>query len=257
MASLRELQLGLSRDVFAGGETRFGAYIQANGIPGDQRLGIYRNNAYQSFTQSLRGTYPVVERLVGEEFFRYAAREYITQYPATSGNLHDFGGSFCEFLSAFEPAASLTYLPDVARLEWYYERVYYEAHSPPLNPAALTGVPEERYGDLRFVLNPACRLLRSDYPILRIWQVGQAEYEDEPSVDFNSGGDTLLLIRTRTLNVEIQRIETGEFTLLHGLADGLDFAAACEAALDSQADFDVAASFRKHIAQGALIDFSL
>ena len=35
---------------------------------------------------------------------------------ARGGNLHDFGVEFPDFLSGFEPAAQLVYLPDTARL---------------------------------------------------------------------------------------------------------------------------------------------
>ena len=257
MHGLRELQLGFSRDLFSGGGTGFGDRLKDNGLSGDRRLQIYRNNSYIGFTNALRTTYPVVERLVGEGFFRYAAHHYITRYPSTAGDLHEFGALFPEFLRTFEAAAELVYLPEVARLEWAYEKVYYAAGCAPLDPRALAAVPPERYGGLRFTLNPASRLLASDYPILRIWQVNQTNYEGDQTVDLNSGGVKLLLLRNTALDVEIQPLAEGGFALLQALAEGCDVAGACEQALAVQVDVDLTASFQRHLLQGALVDFSL
>jgi hypothetical protein len=257
MHGLRELQLGFSRDVFSGGGTGFGDRLKDHGLSADRRLQIYRNNSYTGFTNTLRTTYPVVERLVGEGFFRYAAHHYITCYPSTAGDLHEFGALFPEFLQTFEAAAELVYLPDVARLEWAYEKVYYAAGRALLNPQALAVVPPECYGELRFTLNSASQLLASDYPILRIWQVNQADYEGDQTVDLDTGGSKLLLLRNSALDVEIQPLAEGEFALLQALAEGCNCTGACEQALAVQADFDVPASFQRHLLQGTLVDFSL
>ena len=257
MHKLRELQQVFSQHVFSDSGTPFSTQIRANGLSGSRRLQIYRNNTYLNLTAALQSTYPVVERLVGEGFFRYAAHRYITQYPSTSGNLHEFGATFAEFLSAFEPAAELGYLPDMARLEWCYEKVYFAPWPPPLDLKSLESIPPAHYDALRFTFNPACRLLASDYPILRIWQVNQAGYTGEQIVDLDAGGVRLLLIRNHTLDVEIQSLEAGEFTLLQTLAEGRDFATACAHALETQPDYDLPLSFRRHIVQGTWIGYSL
>lgn len=257
MPSLRELQLGFSRAVF-GGEAGFGqGCIETDALSGERRLQIYRNNTYASLSDALRSTYPVVHRLVGDGFFRYAAHRYITRYPSTSGNLHDFGAQFPEFLAGFEPAAALTYLPDVARLEWACEQVSHAAEAPLLDPLALAGVSEEHYGELRFTLNPAGRLLASGYPVLRIWQVNQEDYAGDQTVDLEEGGVRLLILRNAELEVEIQALQGGEFAFLQTLAEGRPFAEACECALETQPDFDLPAGFRRHIVQGTLVDFRL
>jgi hypothetical protein len=254
--TLRELQLSFSRDIFSGSETGFGKQLRANGLNGDRRLQVYRNNTYLNFTAALQATYPVVQRLVGEGFFRYAAHSYITGYPASSGDLHEFGATFPDFLGRFEPAAAQSYLADVARLEWAYERVYYAADHAALDVGALAKVPTDCYGELRFVLHPASRLLSSAYPILGIWQINQEDYEGDQTIHLDEGGDRLLILRTPQLDVEIQRLAEGEFALLQALAIGHNFAAACELALEAQPDLDVPTCFRHHVMQGTLVHFS-
>ncbi|MEE4379750.1 MAG: DNA-binding domain-containing protein [Candidatus Competibacteraceae bacterium] len=256
MPSLRELQTEFSRAVF-GNELSFGAYVRPDGgLNPEHRVGIYRNNTFANFTDALQLTYPVVQRLVGDEFFSYAAAHYIGQTPSTSGDLQEYGDTFPEFLRTFKPAASLPYLPDVASLEWAYEQVFYAAEPDPLDTLAMSRIPEERYGDLRFTLSPASRLLTSAYPVLRIWQVNQDGFAGDQSVDLDSGGNQLLIIR-RHLQVELEPLTEGEYVLLQALSDQLDFTTACEQALAQQPDFNLPASFQRHVAQGTLTNFSL
>ena len=257
MSRLRELQADFAQAVLNGVDTAFGHYIRASGLGGERRLQVYRNNVFLSLTEALKAVYPVTQRLVGGDFFRYAAARYIPLYPSTSGNLHDFGGFLPEFLATFEPTAALTYLPDVARLEWAYHQVFHAAHHPPLDLAALAVAPAERHGELTFTLHPAARLLASAFPILRIWQVNQADFVGEPTVDLTEGGIRLLLIRRENLEIELQPLPAGEFAFLQALAEQQDFATACERALAVQADVDLPALFSKHVQQGTLVDFSL
>jgi hypothetical protein len=97
-------------------------------------------------------------------------------------------------------------------------------------------------------------LLASAYPVRRIWEVNQPGYDGEQVVDLSTGGNKLLVFRNATLDVEMQSLREGEFTLLQTLADGQDFATACEQALTREPDFDVPGNFRHHIVQGTLVD---
>jgi hypothetical protein len=257
MSRLRELQAGFAQAVLEGVQTDFGRHILAAGLGSERRLQVYRNNVFLSLTEALKAVYPVTQRLVGEGFFRYAVTHYIPLHPSASGNLHDFGGCLPEFLATFEPAVELTYLPEVARLEWAYHQVFHAAEQPPLDLAALAAVPAERHGELKFTLHPAARLLASAFPILRIWQVNQEDFSGDPAVELSEGGIRLLIIRRENLEIELQPLPAGEFALLQALAEQQDFATACERALATQADVDLPALFSKHVQQGTLVDFSL
>ncbi|NJM11364.1 MAG: DUF2063 domain-containing protein, partial [Synechococcaceae cyanobacterium SM1_2_3] len=206
-----------------------------------------------NLTASLRATYPVICRLVGDSFFDYVAAQYITAYPSRSGDLEEFGGDFARFLEIFTPAAELVYLPDVARLEWIYRQIFYAADHPPLDLSALAQVPAEQQGDLHFQLHPAARLLQSAFPILRIWQVNQADYAGDAAVDLTAGGIRLLALRRDHFEIEFQPLSVGELILLLALEQGFTFAAACEQAMTAQPDMDLSACFSRHVLQGALV----
>jgi hypothetical protein len=255
MHSLRELQLAFAGAVFEEADTHIGQQVRANGLSGARRLQVYRNNVFASLTSALRAIYPVVERLVGDGFFQYAADRYIRLHPSTSGNLHDFGGAFAEFLAAFPSAVGLPYLPDVARLEWAYHQVFHAAEHAPLDLSLLRSISPGHYPAIKFRLHPASRLLASEYPVLRIWQVNQADYEGDGTVDLSEGGDQILVIR-RDLRVELQPLGKGEYTLLTALAADHDLASACEAALGVEPDCDLTACLQRHVARGTLVDIS-
>ena len=78
---------------------------------------VYRNNYRGNLHDTLAGAYPVIEQLVGKDFFRLLTRRFIGQHLSHSGNLHHYGAEMAGFVAAFEPAQELAYLPDVAALE--------------------------------------------------------------------------------------------------------------------------------------------
>lgn len=255
MLGLRELQLGFAAAVLDGAEGDFDRHVRAAGLSGARRLQVYRHNAALGLTGALEAVYPVVRRVVGEGFFRYAAAQYIARHPSRSGDLHEFGECFPTFLQSFAPAADLVYLPDVARLEWAYHQIFHATGHPPLDVAALARVPAERQGELRFELHPAARLLESAFPILRIWQVNQDDHGGDPTVDLAEGGVKLLIFRRESLDIEFCPLEDGEFELLRALAGNHDFASACERAMAAQPALDLPACFGRHVLRGTLVAF--
>jgi hypothetical protein len=250
--SLREMQRAFAAGIFADdpavhahlGEGRFGAA---------RHLQVYRNNTFANLTDALAAIYPVVQRLVGEGFFGYAADRYIRAHPPRSGNLHDFGESFAGFLSAFEPARELVYLPDVARLERAWHESFHAAHSAALAVERLARVPESERPALRFRLHPSVRLLASPFPILRIWEVNQDGCTGDQQVDLDSGGVRLLVHRPE-LRVEIEALAPGDYALLAALAAGTRLGAACEQALAADPDMDLGATLRHFVARRAIVD---
>ena len=76
---------------------------KAEGAP-SRRFGVYRNNVYAGLIDILAGRFPVVARLVGEEFFRAMARDYVEHEPPSSAVLLRYGAGFAGFIAGFPPA---------------------------------------------------------------------------------------------------------------------------------------------------------
>ena len=118
MPGLREVQQAFAAAVLDDPDTAFSTLLMDGPYPGARLLQVYRNNVHTSLTGALQAVYPVVTLLVGTAFLAYAADSYLRRYPSRSGNLHDFGREFAEFLHTFPAAMALAYLPQVAQLEW-------------------------------------------------------------------------------------------------------------------------------------------
>jgi hypothetical protein len=252
---LHELQSDVMDALFER-SARAESHVRGGGrLSPQQRLGIYRHNLVDSLGAALAAVYPTVAQLVGEDFFRYAARAYIAAHPSLSGNLHDFGGELAHFLAHFEPARSLPYLPDSARLDWAWHQVFHTTALPGADAAQMLGrlaaLSDEDRLDARLQWQPAAQLVRSPYPVLRIWQANQPDAADE-TVDLGLGGECVL-VAARRGEVVLQRLEAAEHALLLALAQGTTLGDAVAAALGQDAGFDVAGVLAQHIAAGTLV----
>jgi len=253
MSTLRELQLGFAEAVTsAPAAERFATRIRSHGLDGARRVQIYRNNLAATLSGALEAVFPVIRRLVGEGFFAAAARGYIRACPSVSGDIHRYGARFGAFLAALPGTEGLPYLSDVAALEWAYHEVFHTEPTPPLDADALRAVPPEQYAELRFALQPAARLLTSEYPVLHIWQVNQPDWQGEPRVDLGEGGCSLLVLRHGP-GLELEALTTAEALWLEALGQDLPLVSALEQALAVDPDFDLATALARRLAQGVLV----
>jgi hypothetical protein len=254
MNTLRNLQQDFMTAVF--GEERNALAQHLVGSGSAWRTDIYRNNAFSNLRSTLESTYPVIVKLVGVDFFRHAAQEYVSRYPSVSGDLHLFGEAFGPFLASFPPAAQLAYLADVARLEWLCHKAYFAVDHAPLALDRLMQVPPARYVDLQFKLNPACALFESAFPVDRIWQINQDHYTGEQTVDLSSGRANAL-VKREMYRISVNTIAHSEWCALQALTTGLRFAAACNAALRIDPELDLITTLRRWVNDAILVDFSL
>lgn len=254
MNSLHEIQSSVVGRIYDHSDAPIEGMVRARGIGAARRLQVYRHNVYATLTEALRAIYPVINRLVGEEFFDFTARRYIERHPSRSGDVRDYGAALPDVLADLPALAEMRYVRDVARLEWAYHEVFHAANAPALDIAALAKIPPERRSLLRFALHPASRLLESAYPVLRIWQVNRAEVEAMETIDLSAGGVRMLVIR-RGLDTEVESLSTGEYALLTALAAGATLETACEHALTAQPGIDLANCLQWHVSRQTLIGF--
>jgi len=170
MPTLREIQRDVARSILAPDDGAALAHIANDVGAAAARLNVYRNNVAITLVRTLRLAYPVVDKLVGPEFFAAAARAFVARHPPRTAYLNDYGAGFADFLGQFPAAAGLVYLPDVARLEWAVSLSLNAPDAPALDMAALAGVAEGDHGRVRFVRHPAVNLLSIRYPADAIWR---------------------------------------------------------------------------------------
>jgi hypothetical protein len=254
MHALLDLQASFAAALFDSADSRVLHWIDEAGMSAGERLAVYRRNVFHNYHGALRDVYPVVERLVGEAFFEFAAGEYVRRHRSTQGNLHAYGERFAEFLGAFVPAASLSYLPDVARLEWAMHESFHAADRGPLDPLRLGGLTVEELPHVTFVLHPACRLLRSPYPVHAIWEANQAGRDGR--ADLGTGG-VHLLVRRSGHAVQLEPVGDAEYAMLEACAAGHPLAAALDAARRECVGFDLGAFLARRVSDATVSEFRL
>ncbi|MEL6914278.1 MAG: DNA-binding domain-containing protein [Pseudomonadota bacterium] len=163
-------QAAFSRAVLAPDLAAPAGLSDGQGRAAGKRFDVYRNNVAVSLTEALVTGFPTVHGVVGDAFFRAMAGVFLRRHPPASALMMFYGAEMPDFLAGFAPAATLPYLPDVARIDLGLRRAYHAEDATPLAAEALRIEPEALMA-ARLALAPAVHILRSAYPIHGIWQM--------------------------------------------------------------------------------------
>lgn len=214
---------------------------------------VYRNTVMKACIDALAANFPAVQRLVGEDWFRAAAALHVADEPPRDGRLLVYGAGFPDFLARFEPAASLPYLPGVARLDVLWREAHAAADADVLAPDALAGLPPEALGTLRLQPHPAARWVCFDaHPVFAIWQRNRDTTEADVDAPLDWQGDGGLL--TRPLDaVHAEPLCHGGCALLDACAAGATLGEAAEGALAARPDTDLASVLAQLLRAGVFL----
>jgi len=126
--------------------------------PIDSRREIHRSHHYASLTDALAQTYPITIALVGNDYFKQLARQYIDTYKLSTPAVDSYGEQFPDLAARLSP---LVYLSDVMRAEWYIDCLkHHQPDSPDLSGLANCANADR----LRLKVKNA-RLIKSQYAI--------------------------------------------------------------------------------------------
>jgi hypothetical protein len=229
--------------------------IGPDGKPSTRRFNVYRNNVIAGLTRVLRDAFPATARIVGDEFFAAMSRDYIAAEPPVSPMLFDYGGGFADFIYRFKPVAGLPYLRDVARIERGWIEAYHAAEADSINPAVFAEVSPEDLPNLRVVLHPSLRVVRSRFPALTIWQMNSTAGMAE-SVNLDAGGEDVLIVRS-VAHVELRGLPPGGADFLQALCNGRSMLDATKVAMAADCRFDLSGNLLGLMGAGAFISIDL
>ncbi len=228
--------------------------VGPDGKPSSRRFAVYRNNVVVGLIDTLTAAFPVVCRIVGTDFFRAMAAAYAVRHPPRSPIMLDYGCDFPDFISRFSPAAAVPYLADVARLERAWAEAYNAREAEPLGHEHLAAIPAEHIGGLIFTLHPTLRLLRSNYPVVTIWQMNLEGANPEP-VDLAVAQDALII--RPFAEVEVRTMAPSGAVFINALRESKTLEEAAKAAMRESPRFDLAGNIAGVIQMGALIGWQL
>lgn len=215
------------------------------GRPAGRRFSVYRNNVAVGLTAALETGFPVIRKLVGDNFFTAMAGVYLRGHPPQSPLMMFYGESFAGFLATFPPVSHLPYLPDIARLESALRRSYHAADAVPLTMDRIAGLPPDELMAAGFRLAPALQILQSAHPVHSIWA---ANTQGEP-LPPNAGPQAVVVLRPE-FDAHPYRLGPGGFDFIAALQAGRGLGQAIDAAGPA---FDLSATLALLVQGGALI----
>ena len=183
----------------------------------DRRFAVYRNNVASGLVAALATRFPVVKRLVGDDFFRATAHAYATVELPRSPLMLYYGETFPAFIEDFAPAAPIAYLADIARIEMARGLAFHAADATPVDIHDFAALPMDRVAELRIRLHPSISIIQSRHPIYSIWHLNQDPDRFVPILPFVSEA---VLVARPYLRVKTQRITHDTAMFICSLAAG-------------------------------------
>jgi hypothetical protein len=255
MSNLLEQQTQFVRAIFNPFDDTESLLLATHNSTVHAGIAIYRNNVFSNYSHVLSKVYPVIQRLVGEDFFAAMSDAYIHKTPSKSGDVRHYGAVFANFLSHYPPALSLVYLPDVAGIEWACHQVLNQPDSVIFDVAKLAQISPERLAQSRIELCAASALVSSSYPAIKIWQTNQPDYVGDGNVDLSAGAEYGLVLR-KHFAVTLHSLNAAEFEFLSQLSQRNTLENALQSAQTVAADFDLGGCLMRHFGNGAISQLS-
>lgn len=190
-------------------------------------LAVYRNTATRGRIDALEANYPTVAQLVGRDWFRAAAREFVEAHPGSDPVLAGFGATFPDWLAAFEPAREMPFLAPSARLD----RAWTEAHLA--TDDAVLEVEDAAASGLALTvraarLHPSVRLFWFDWSAPSLW-LAHRYPELDTRLDWRPEPQGLLIHRPRG-DVQARHVSRAEWVFLDACRKSRAFGVAALAA---------------------------
>lgn len=213
-------------------------------------LAVYRNNVRAAYFRALSDAFPVVERLVGAEFFRYLAHKYFHACPPSSPLVARYGDALPAFLESFAPASGLPYLADIARLEIAWLAAYHAADARSLSPREIFDIISAAPDRARFSFHPSMRLLASPYPVHEIWRRNREN--DLAQTALPPGGECVLIVRPEE-SVQTRKLPDDAFHALKVLSSGAALGEALNMTVSENSTAPLSRIIEEIIAAGVII----
>ncbi len=253
MQQLAELQRKIAATLLGSDEMGLESEVVENGVAVNERINIYKNNVVTTLTNSLAQIYPVIHRLVGDDYFRQVARGFVRGHPPRERSLIDYGGAFPDFLAIEPSSAAHPYLCDVGKLEWACHLAFHAPDAAPTDLARWQQISADAWPGAQVRMSSSLQLIQSSYPIARIWLENQPDQEEPPLIEL-AAGKTFISVARPDRDVEVRSHAAAEFHLISLLKDGMSLQEAYEAAKEVNGPLDLEALLREWVAARLIVD---
>jgi hypothetical protein len=177
------------------------------------RFSVYRNNVIAGLINAVGTRYPITRKLLWDDAFERIAYLYVTSEPPRSPVLLEYGESFPHFLRSIGQSSSAAYVADVAELEAARTRAYHAADATPILRDSFSALAPNELPDLRLRLHPSVQLLKSQFPVVSIWEANIGANGNS----LNHWQAECALIVRPYLRIDVHRLTEGAFEFFSAL----------------------------------------
>ncbi len=247
MASLADAQRLLRRAVIAGDASE-AIPLLAGGRTAEKRLTIHHRHYETSLVTALLGKFPATAWLIGTRYLTEAAQLFVRDHPPQALCISEYGEQFPLFLATSPAADRVPYVRDFAELEWHVGQVSIAVDRQALSLEEFSTVDTVKLTEAALTLQAGVRYLQAPWPIDALMKLYLAETAPD-QLTFEPE-DVCIEVRGARGEVQINRLDPGEFGFRKALRDGLLVGDAANCAL---AGFDPGQAFVRLVAAGLVV----
>lgn len=214
----------------------------------ERRYAVYRNNVTVGLIRALEANFPVVRKLLGEQYFAGFARDFAQKHPPHSPLMFQYGANFPTALKSEDDLANYPYLGDVAQLEILWRESYHAADATPLAGDVLASMDPDVLFNSCFVAHPATRLIQSTFAVHEIFCANSSEGEGQR---FDPAHPQSILITRPSYDVTARAVALEQYAFFHALKNGKNLGDALDNASDINSDFDLPGTLALLLQSGA------
>ena len=180
-------------------------------------------------------------------------RAYIAMSKPASPIITEYGDDFPDFIAAFEPAATVRYLADVARLEAAWTRAYHAADAEPLAIAALAAL------DGAALTNRASRRIRRPCCCTPLSPLAASGKRTRAEAIGNIGarGSECVLVARPVFDVSVHILPEQDAAFAVSLFAGETIGAAAETASAANPEFEFGPALIGLVSLGAFTEITI
>ncbi len=219
--------------------------------PFANRIDAHRGSFITGAQNAIVSAYPVVARLVGDEYMRAMAQAFVRKSPPKLASLTLYGDDFPAFLREFAPVQKdLPWLSAVAELD----RAWFAAYAAKDDEVLRIG--DDRHGIDLALLAPglvaSVQLLRFKIPAYSIWRTNKVD-ENVQAVHMQKGAEWAVLWRQDN-QIFHAGISRAEYVFLNNIGGGLSFVQSFAECVRYDQDFDLQQQFLRWLSAGLFME---
>jgi len=200
---------------------------------------VYRNGYLNNCIEALRASYPVIDMLIGEDYFNFLATAYVELKPPSESSFTRYGDTFPAFIEAQKAQHQIAYLADVAILDQAWLAAYFAADSMLLGVSDIEQWQAQGndIGALVACLPESASIHTVNHAVSALWSMLKSGETPGQGMVVEPLAESILVWRDTQDRVNVRVLSNAERVFVMALKTGGSFAAAAGEALALQTDF--------------------